>query len=202
MSFFSKMRLSTGRMVITCLCVTSLLAMFSFTLAYGANVRAKEDISSTKVFKTLETTDVNGAAFTSEDLAKSRISLVNVWTTTCPTCIGEMPDLDRLSDFYDASELQVVGVCYDVCPDGKTVDEENKAEELRIISESGAAYTQILPDEGLASFFKSNVSGTPTTFVVNDKGSILKYTVGGQSFDGWKEYVEEALGSGNGGKEQ
>jgi len=43
-----------------------------------------------------------------------------VWETTCPACLSEMGDLEKLSKEYDPSEFKLIGMCADLYDsDGK-----------------------------------------------------------------------------------
>ncbi len=192
---FPKLRLSTARLLAAGVVLTALVSMFSFTFGFGYNVRLSENASSTTVFKTLNVKDVHGDSFTAEDLSQSRINLIVVWATTCGPCAEEMPVLEELSKQYDRADVQIVGVCKDVCPDGKKVDEEKLAEELRIIATTGATYPQIVADEKVAGFVNAQVSGTPTMFVVDSKGNIIKSGAGISSVEKGMEYLDGILAS-------
>nr|MCR5108002.1 TlpA family protein disulfide reductase [Lachnospiraceae bacterium] len=171
--------------------VTAVLMMFSYTYTTGAYAKHVEKMYSVDVFKNCDYQTLQGESFTSEDIAKSKLTLINVWKTDCGPCVSEMPDLERINNEYDDSEVRIVGLCIDVVPYGKEVDEEKKAEELRILSETEATFTQILADEELYNFVISVIPGTPTTFVIDSEGNYIKMTSGGKDYEGWKEYIEE-----------
>lgn len=41
---------------------------------------------------------------------RGKIVVMNLWASWCPPCRAEMPDLQRLSDAYDARGVRIVGV--------------------------------------------------------------------------------------------
>ncbi len=186
-----KMKVSTIRTVLISLVGVAAVIMFCYTFFAGSQAKHQEKLAAADVFKNFEYETVDGDKFTSEDLAKSKITIVNVWQTTCAPCVSEMPALDQLNKEYDDSEVQIVGLCLDVVPGGTTVDETKRSEEIRILKESGAEFTQILANEKLFHFMESEVIGTPTTFVVDSQGNIIKASAGGREYEGWKQFIEK-----------
>ncbi len=164
---------------------------YSFFTANSA--KHQEELAKSDAFKNIQLETVDGNTFTSDDLAKSEVTVVNVWRTDCEPCVSELPALDRLNDEYDSSEVQIIGVCLDVTPGGATVDEAKRAEEIRIMDETGSHFTQILCDEQLYSFLDANTPGTPTTFFVASDGTIIKSTMGGRDYDSWKAYIDRVI---------
>ncbi len=185
-----KLKLSTGRLLLYSVIVTALITMFSYTYTTGAYTKHMESLTSVDIFKNCSYQTLDGDSFTYEDFAKSKLTLINVWKTDCGPCISEMPELERISEEYDSSEVQLIGLCIDVVPYGKETDEVKKAEEIRILEETGAGFTQILADEDLYNFCVSVVPGTPTTFVIDSEGNYIKFTSGAKDYEGWKEFIE------------
>jgi len=171
----------------------AVLVVGAYAFLSASSAKKQEELAKSDAFKNIQLETVDGNTFTSEDLAKSNVTVINVWRTDCEPCVSELPALDRLNNEYDNTEVQIVGICMDVTPGGVSVDEGKRAEEIRIIDESGSQFTQVLCDEQLYNFLASNVIGTPTTFFVASDGTIIKSTAGGRDYDGWKQYIDNVI---------
>ncbi len=185
-----KLKLSTVRLLVYSVIALAMVIMFSYTYATGVLVKQAEEVASADVFKNCSFQTVDGGKFGSEDIAASKLTVINVWQTTCGPCVSEMPTLQQLSEEYDSSEVQIVGLCLDVTPGGQAIDETRRTEELRILDETGAQFTQILADEELFSFTAAHIAGTPTSIVLDSRGTIVKIASGGMDYDGWKGFID------------
>ena len=58
-----------------------------------------------------ETTDLDGNAVTVEELfSQHKLTMINLWGTYCGPCIGEMPDLEILSQRLAEKDCAIVGL--------------------------------------------------------------------------------------------
>ena len=57
---------------------------------------------------TFETVDTEGNEWTDLAFADAKLTMVNRWAYWCPPCVGELPDLQKLSEDYP--DLQILGV--------------------------------------------------------------------------------------------
>ena len=80
-----------------------------------------------------ETTDLDGNTLTSDEIfADHKVTMINVWATWCGPCVGELPELQTLSEAFEAKECQIVGLCYDA------IEEGTIGEAKDILAEAGA----------------------------------------------------------------
>lgn len=121
---------------------------------------------------------------TSSDL-KGKVYLVNFWATSCETCMKEMPQMVQTYNRFKGQGLEFVAVAM------------NYDSPMYV-----ANYTQTrqLPfkvafDDGSIAKQFGNVQLTPTTFVVNKDGKILKRYVGEPQFAELDQLLQKALGS-------
>lgn len=135
------------------------------------------------------TTDLYGNAVTQEIFAQSDLTVVNVWATYCGPCINEMPYLGELSEEYDSSKVQIVGIPTDV------YNQEYLDYALSLINETGADYTHLLMSEELYNWGLTEIQYVPTTFFVNSEGEIIDTVVGSMSKEDWKTLIDEKLAS-------
>ncbi len=131
--------------------------------------------SGTK-FPDFEMTDLNGNKITQSIFAERDLTMINIWATSCPPCINEMPDLGELSTILEKDHnSQLIGIVVDV----QNQDTLNLAVE--ILRQSKAEHLNLLPDEGVYKFM-ADYNYVPTTLFVDSEGYILsKPIVGGHS---------------------
>lgn len=127
---------------------------------------------------------LSGQKLSTTDL-KGKVYLVNFWATDCETCIKEMPQMVDTYNRYKGRGLEFVAVAmkYDA--------------PMYVVN-----YTQtrqlpfkVAMDDGSAAKVFGNVQMTPTTFVVDKDGNILKRYVGEPQFAELDQLLQKALGS-------
>jgi cytochrome c biogenesis protein CcmG/thiol:disulfide interchange protein DsbE len=105
------------------------------------------------------------AGFTSADLAKGKVSVVNYWASWCVPCIEEHPFLEKLKS---TAGVDIFGINY-----------KDRADAARrFIGRFGNPYTAVGTDAQGRAAIDWGVYGTPETFVVNGKGQIVYKHVG------------------------
>jgi peroxiredoxin len=127
---------------------------------------------------------LSGQKLSTSDL-KGKVYLVNFWATDCETCIKEMPQMVDTYNRFKGRGLEFVAVAmqYDA--------------PMYVVN-----YTQtrnlpfkVAMDDGSAAKQFGNVQMTPTTFVVDKNGTILKRYVGEPQFAELDQLLQKALGS-------
>ncbi len=111
---------------------------------------------------TAETLD--GSEFSPETLAAADLTVLNIWQTTCPPCIREMPELAELE-----RELPDRVRFVTWCLDGAYAAEETRS----ILSEAGFEGTTIISGDGDLMEFLSTVQYTPTTVFIDREGNLI-----------------------------
>ena len=141
------------------------------------------------------TEDLDGNAVDSNIFAKSKLTLVNIWATYCPPCIDEIPDLAKLDQ--EIEDFQMLGILIDAGVKG-VPDQANLDLGKKILADSGAEYTSILPDLPIINDVLVNVYAVPTSFFVDKNGQkVGEDIVGSKSYDDWKAAIEETLAQVN-----
>lgn len=105
------------------------------------------------------------SGFTSADLAKGKISVVNYWASWCVPCIDEHPLLEQLKE---ATGIDVYGVNY----------KDQASAARRFLGRYGNPFTAVGTDADGRAAIDWGVYGTPETFVVNGKGDVIYKHVG------------------------
>lgn len=95
--------------------------------------------------------------------------LITFWSTSCVGCIKEMPHLVELHNELHSKGLEIIGIAmpYDR-PDH--VVEMSKRKNLN--------YTVAIDIEGKAVSAFGNIQLTPTSFLINPQGQIVKHKIG------------------------
>lgn len=131
-------------------------------------------------------TTIMGDDIDSSIFADADVTMVNIWGTFCGPCINEMPDLAEL--YGELPEgCALVGIVSDV------YGEDNLDKAVKIVTETGVTYDNIIPDDVLYQFLAANVTGVPTTLYVDREGNILGGVVGARSKDDYKAILEELV---------
>ena len=156
----------------------------NFTFARPMGLTEFVDAGTGISFKT---TDIEGNPIDTAELFGSRkVTMVNIWETSCGFCIGELPDLIKMNKDFQAKDAQIVGIVYDAM-------EDDLIEEARdIVNDLGVDYVTLLPTAEIRELFK--VQSFPTTYFVNEKGEILGEPVLGAALDKFPEMVDRYLG--------
>jgi len=120
------------------------------------------------------------------DLAslRGKVVLVNFWATDCPGCISEMPVLVDMQHRYAAQGLETLAVAMDY-DKPEYVAAYAKKNDLPFIVAHDA--------EGKAANAFGEVRMTPTTFLIDKRGAIVKRYLGEPDFTQLRSLVETLL---------
>ncbi|MBR1806651.1 MAG: TlpA family protein disulfide reductase [Selenomonadaceae bacterium] len=132
--------------------------------------------------------NLDGQTVTNEIFASKKITVVNIWGTFCPPCIGEMPELGEMARNMPA-DAQLIGLVCDA-EDGSAQIQDAK----KIMREANANFVNIIPsDKALVDFLNNNFDAVPTTIFVNSKGEIVGQMIVGANVDGYKDELARLL---------
>lgn len=132
------------------------------------------------------TKTIKGESVTNEIFATKKITMVNIWGTFCPPCIGEMPELGEMARSLPA-DAQIIGL---ICDTSEGSQRIQKA--LQITKEANVDFINIVPDEQLMKFME-NVEAVPTTIFVNSKGEVVGKAIIGADVEAYKSELEKLL---------
>ena len=143
---------------------------------------------------TFAATDLKGNPVTSEVFAKNKLTMINIWGTFCGPCIREMPDLARLNEENKAKGFEVIGIVIDILDNKGQVSSRIKTTVEKIIENTGANYTHIVPNIEMFSGLLRNVQAVPTTIFVDSNGKqIGNAYLGSRSQKDWQKIIDEIL---------
>ena len=103
--------------------------------------------------------------FTSEDLKKSRYTLINFWASWCAPCRVEHPYLMQLSK---EKNLKILGVNF----------KDKKINASRFLNELGNPYYYMAKDNSGKQSVNFGIYGIPESILINNETIVLKKFVG------------------------
>lgn len=140
-----------------------------------------------EIFKGIESYDLDGNKVDDSIFKGKKLTMVNIWGTFCSPCIGEMPDLQKLSEEYADKDFQIIGIICDAYAD----DEEKIQLAKEICKDTGAKYVSIVASASLDDAILDTVMSVPTTFFLNEEGKQFDQNyIGSKSLDRWKAIVD------------
>jgi len=126
---------------------------------------------------------LDGSSQTTADL-KGKVTLVNFWATSCTTCVAEMPDIVATYDKFKARGYETIAVAMQYDPPSYVV---NFAETRKL------PFKVAIDNTGAVAKAWGDVKLTPTTYVVNKQGEIVKRYVGAPDFSELHQLIEKLL---------
>ena len=126
---------------------------------------------------------LNGSTKTTADL-KGKVTLVNFWATSCTTCVAEMPEIIKTYDKYKNQGYDTLAVAMSYDPPSYVV---NFAESRKL------PFHVAIDNTGKIAKDWGDIQLTPTTFIVNKQGKIVKSYVGAPNFDELHRLIEKLL---------
>jgi thiol-disulfide isomerase/thioredoxin len=143
------------------------LIVLMIIFARKKSVPVQNDAAGTDSFYNFTLTCLTGEVKTLADYQGS-ILIVDIWDTWCPPCKKEIPDFIELYSEYGHKGVEILGVA---------VGREGEQVVRTFISEHGINYENALVTD---EFIKGvgDVQGIPTTFVIDQKGKLVRRYVG------------------------
>ncbi len=126
---------------------------------------------------------LDGSSKTTENL-KGRVTLVNFWATSCVTCVAEMPKIIATYNKYHPQGFDTIAVAMSYDPPSYVV---NFAQSRQL------PFAVAIDNTGSVAKAWGEVKLTPTTYVVNKRGEIVKRYVGEPDFAELHRLIESLL---------
>lgn len=145
-----------------------LIAVLAFSLTACGN----KDIEATRnPFPKFDGTDFDGNALNNDMFGNYDATIINFWSNGCGSCIAEMPELEEYYQNFKDKKINLIGVAVSA---GDNEELFNGARN--ILKEKAVTYKNIIPDIE-SSFYKDficgEITGYPTTYIVDSKGNII-----------------------------
>lgn len=128
-------------------------------------------------------TDLQGNKVSTADL-RGRVVMVNFWATSCASCVKEMPDLAATYNKYKDRGLEFYAVAMRYDPPNYVL---NFAQTRQL------PFKVALDTQGELARAFGDVQLTPTTFVIDKQGHIVKRYLGEPDWQGLHQLLERSL---------
>ncbi|MFC4297605.1 MAG: TlpA disulfide reductase family protein [Castellaniella sp.] len=130
-------------------------------------------------------TDLNGRTVTTQDL-RGKVVLVKFWATSCTTCVAQMPDTIRHYQDLKSRGFDTIGVAMQYDPPNYV---KNFTETRQL------PFPVVIDAQGKIAQAFGDVRLTPTAFLIDKQGRIIKRYLGNYDEKAFMATVEQALAS-------
>jgi thiol-disulfide isomerase/thioredoxin len=110
--------------------------------------------------------------------------LINFWATSCTICIAEMPDLVALYEEYSGYGFELIAIAMPYDPPNQV---------LELVQRQELPFPVALDLEGEAVAAFASVKGTPTSFLLDSKGKLVRRYVGAIDLQKLRRELDQLL---------
>ncbi len=150
-----------------------------------ALVAARYGLFDPRPVPAVAVTTVEGQQFRLDELNGS-VVLINFWATTCAVCLREMPRLAELFEKYQPQGYRTVAVAMPYDPPNRVLD---------YVKRYPLPFDVALDVDGVVLRAFGDVPGTPTSFLVDKDGNIVRKYLGEPDFADLENRILDALGA-------
>jgi peroxiredoxin len=156
------------------------IAVAAAVLAVGVGVYASSGSTPApaSTFVLLDGTRIDTASL------KGKVTLVNFWATSCVTCVAEMPQVIATYDKYQSRGYNTLAVAMNYDPPSYVV---NYAQTRKL------PFQVAIDNTGTVAKAWGDVQLTPTSYLVDKQGRIVKRYVGEPDFTELHQLIEKLL---------
>ncbi|MEO3692566.1 TlpA family protein disulfide reductase [Roseateles paludis] len=129
---------------------------------------------------------LDGAQAASSQWA-GKVMLVNFWATSCATCVKEMPQIVATHEKFKARGFDTLAVAMSYDP---------PAFVARFAETRKLPFGVAIDNTGVVADRFGKVAMTPTTFLINKRGEIVKRYVGEPDFPALHKLIEQLIAEG------
>ncbi|OYT91595.1 MAG: redoxin [Burkholderiales bacterium PBB3] len=115
---------------------------------------------------------------------RGQVSLVNFWATSCVTCVAEMPEMVRTYEKYKGKGFGTVAVAMQYDPPSYVVN---------FVNSRKLPFDVAIDNTGAVAKAWGEVQITPTTYLLNKRGEIVKRFVGNPNFAELHALIDKLL---------
>ncbi|PZP90972.1 MAG: thioredoxin [Variovorax paradoxus] len=126
---------------------------------------------------------LDGSTRSTADL-KGKVALINFWATSCTTCVAEMPMLVSTYEKFRGRGYETIAVAMSYDPPTYVV---NFAQTRKL------PFPVAIDNTGAVAKAWGDVKLTPTTFLANKRGEVVKRFVGKPDFAELHQLIERLL---------
>jgi len=162
--------------------IVSVGAALFAAVAIGA-IAAVSSMTLTRPAPEVKFNAISGESFSTADL-RGKVVLVNFWATFCSDCIKEMPRLVDAHRRFSPQGYETIAVA---------VRQDNLERVQQYTATNGLPFKVTFDGSGELAREFGNVRLTPTTFVIDKNGKVLRKFVGEPDWKEFNQLVEEEL---------
>ena len=126
---------------------------------------------------------LDGSSKTTQDL-RGKVTLVNFWATSCTTCVAERPEIVATYNKYKDQGYDTLAVAMSYDPPSYVL---NFAQSRQL------PFQVAIDNTGAVAKAWGDVKLTPTTYIVNKRGEIVKTYIGQPDFAELHQLIEKLL---------
>jgi len=116
---------------------------------------------------------------------QGKVAVLNFWATWCPECVKETPRMVEAHRRFSARGYETIAIAV-----------RDQPERVAEFAKSRALpYKVVLDADGSIAREFGNIRLTPTTFLIDRNGRVLRRYVGEPDWDEFDRLVEQALTS-------
>jgi peroxiredoxin len=160
------------------------LALVCASLAIGLTLSACSNVSDFTGPAPASTMVLLDGSKHSTQAMKGKVTLVNFWATSCTTCVAEMPQMIATYNQFKAQGFDTVAVAMSYDPPSYVV---NYAQTRAL------PFKVAIDNTGAVAKAWGEVKLTPTTYLVNKRGEIVKRYVGAPDFNAMNALIGKLL---------
>ena len=161
--------------VVVALLITGAIGLIKGSIPFGSRTAAPDATF----------TSLKGEHIRLKDL-RGKMVMVNFWATSCTTCIREMPQMIETYERFKGRGLDFIAVAMSYDPPNYVL---NYTETRKL------PFTVALDAQDTLAKSFGNVKVTPTTFLIDKDGTILKRFVGEPDFTALHKLLDTHLGA-------
>lgn len=155
-------------------------------VALVAGVLAWQSMGSREAAPVVNYTLLDGRTTSTESL-KGKVVLVNFWATSCTTCVAEMPQIVATYNKFKDRGFETLAVAMSYDPPAYV----SKFAQTRQLP-----FNVAIDNTGQIAQRFGDIQLTPTTFLLDQQGRIVKRYVGAPDFAALHALVEDLLKKG------
>jgi peroxiredoxin len=149
----------------------------------GAAYLVNQVLSGVEKAPSVNYTLLNGSQLNTSQL-QGKVVLVNFWATSCTTCVQEMPQLMATHEKFKARGFDTLAVAMRYDPPAYVI---NFAKTRQL------PFGVAIDNTGEIANRFGQVQLTPTSFLINKRGDIVKRYLGAPDFAALHKLVEKLL---------
>ena len=155
-----------------------IVALVALVVAAGLVWINRERTAPAVTFTTLA-----GKPITPSDL-RGKVVLVNFWATTCAVCAHELPEMVATYQTYAARGFEIIAVAMPYDRPDWVVDYARRRQ---------LPFTVALDFDGTINRAFGGIDATPTAFLIDKRGRIVRRTVGQPDFAELRTRIQREL---------